>query len=160
MKFESGKMYLIEERVPLRTHQLLRKELAVGRPTLYFSKHSPNQIMGQFSNLQESLTTKWLSPRPDFQCVPPMNLKMFEKYLYEFLEKNENGIVVLNGMDVLEMWNGFKPVLDVIKKARERINGNIDSNFIISLDPKNHYDKQLEELERATDEVVVSNVEA
>jgi hypothetical protein len=160
MKFESGKMYLIEERVPLRTHQLLRKELANGRPTLYISKHSPNQVMGQFVKNHEQLTTMWLSPRTNDDCIPPMNLKLFEKYLFEFLEKNEDGLIVLNGMDVLEKWNGFKPVLSVIKNAQRRVKGSSRSNFIISLDPKDHYDKQLLELEHVSDEVVFSNVVA
>ena len=160
MKLDNGKMYLIEERVPLRTHQLLRKELARGRPALYISKHSPNQLHSQFSNLHEPLTTKWLSPRPDGDCIPPMNLKLFEEYLHKFLQENEYGLVVLNGLDVLEMWNGFKPVLKVIKKTQERISGSCCNSFIISLDPKNHYDKQLLELEGVSDEVVVSNSEA
>lgn len=160
MKFENGKMYLIEERVPLRTHQYLRKELARGRPSLYISKHSSNQLMSQFTNRDEPLTTKWLSPRPDMDCIPPMNLEMFEKYVQTFLEENADGLVVLNGLDVLEMWNGFKPVLNVIKKTQETVNGNNGSNFIISLDPKNHYDRQLAALEKVSDEVVISNVEA
>ncbi len=160
MKLDNGKMYLIEERVPLRTHQLLRKELARGRPALYISKHSPNQIKGQFTNLHEPLTTKWLSPRPDEECIPPMNLRMFENYLEKFLRENENGIVVLNGLDVLEMWNGFKPVLKILKRTHNQVSDGCGHNFIISLDPKNHYDKQLAELEAISDEVVVSNVEA
>lgn len=160
MKVESGKMYLIEERVPLRTHQLLRKELANGRPTLYVSKHSPNQVRGQFVNNQEQLTTMWLSPRTNDDCIPPMNLKVFENYLNEFLEKNHDGLVVLNGMDVLEKWNGFKPVMGVIKNTQKRVSGRSNRNFIISLDPKNHYDKQLLELEHVSDEVVFSNVVA
>ncbi|HSV41825.1 MAG TPA: DUF835 domain-containing protein [Methanomassiliicoccales archaeon] len=160
MKFENGKMYLIEERVPLRTHQLLRKELARGRPSLYISKHSSNQLMNQFTNRDEPLTTKWLSPRPNTDCIPPMNLDMFERYVHAFLEENVDGLVVLNGLDVLEMWNGFKPVLNVIKKAQERVSGSCCSNFVISLDPKDHYDNQLAALERISDEVVISNVEA
>jgi hypothetical protein len=157
MDFKKGKMYLIEERVPLRTHQFLRKELAKGRPTLYISKHSNAQLMNQFTNLQEPLTTKWLSPRPTDDCIPPMNLQVFEEYLHRFLIENENGIVVLNGVDVLEMWNGFKPVLNAIKKARDDVGDHNASNFIISLDPKSHYDKQLAQLEKVSDEVIFSN---
>jgi hypothetical protein len=89
-----------------------------------------------------------------------MNLKMFERYLEQFLKENENGIVVLNGLDVLEMWNGFRPVLNILKRAHATVNDGCCHNFIISLDPKNHYDKQLAELEAISDEVVVSNVEA
>ncbi|OPY31770.1 MAG: hypothetical protein A4E32_01372 [Methanomassiliicoccales archaeon PtaU1.Bin124] len=159
MKFENGKMYLIEERVPLRTHQILRKELARGRPTLYISKHSPSLIATQFGDLKEPMTTKWLSPRAGGDCIPPMNLNMFEGYLEQFLMENEDGIVVLNGLDVLEMWNGFKPVLNIIKRTRKKMGAN-SYNFIISLDPKDHYDKQLAELERFSDEVLVSSAEA
>jgi len=160
MKFENGKMYLIEERVPLRAHQILRKELARGRPALYISKHSPNLIATQFINLQEPLTTKWLSPRPEENCIPPMNLAMFEKYLEEFITKNEDGIVVLNGLDVLEKWNGFSPVFKIIKRAQERVSGSCCKNIIISLDPKSHFDKQLAALENISDEVLVSQAEA
>jgi len=159
MDIKNGKLYLIEERVPLKTHLYLRKELAKGRPTLYISKHSPDQLMTQFEDLNEPLTAKWLSPRVDEDCIPPMNLKMFEHYLHKFISENEDGIVVLNGLDVLEMWNGYRPVLDIIKKVKAQLEEN-SGNLIISLDPKNHFDKQLAELEKISYDVIVPNVEA
>lgn len=157
MKISSGKLYLIEERVPLRTHQLLRKELARGRAALYISKHSPSQLGTQFSLDTDPLETKWLTPRPESSCIPPMNLQMFEDNVREFLKANENGIVVLNGVDVLEMWNGNRPVLDVIKKLQSSMKAG-EGNFIISLDPKNHYRTSLNALEKASDEVVYPSV--
>jgi hypothetical protein len=157
MKISSGKLYLIEERVPLRTHQLLRKELARGRAALYISKHSPSQLGTQFSLDTDPLETKWLTPRPESSCIPPMNLQMFEDNIKEFLKANENGIVVLNGVDVLEMWNGTRPVLDVIKKLQRSMKTG-EGNFIISLDPKNHYRTSLNALEKASDEVVYPTV--
>ena len=157
MKISSGKLYLIEERVPLRTHQLLRKELARGRAALYISKHSPSQLGTQFSLDSDPLQTKWLTPRPESSCIPPMNLVKFEENVKEFLKQNHDGIVVLNGVDVLEMWNGSRPVLDVIKKVQKEMNAS-EANFIISLDPKNHYQTSLHALEKASDEVVYPTV--
>jgi len=157
VKISSGKLYLIEERVPLRTHQLLRKELARGRAALYISKHSPSQLGTQFSLDSDPLQTKWLTPRPESSCIPPMNLVKFEENVKEFLKQNHDGIVVLNGVDVLEMWNGSRPVLDVIKKVQKEMNAS-EANFIISLDPKNHYQTSLHALEKASDEVVYPTV--
>ena len=157
MRISSGKLYLIEERVPLRTHQLLRKELARGRAALYISKHSPSQLGTQFSLDSDPLQTKWLTPRPESSCIPPMNLVKFEENVKEFLKQNHDGIVVLNGVDVLEMWNGSRPVLDVIKKVQKEMNAS-EANFIISLDPKNHYQTSLHALEKASDEVVYPTV--
>jgi len=158
MKITTGRVYLFEERVPLRTHQILRKELAEGRDALYISKHSPNQLRSQFDFDPSLLRTLWLSPRPEESCIPPMNLEIFEDRVNEFLSENENGIIVLNGVDVLEMWNGFRPVLDAIRRAKMRVNSN-GTNLIISLDPKNHYRSNLTELEKSSDQVVSSYAE-
>jgi hypothetical protein len=159
MKITTGRVYLFEERVPLRAHQILRKELAGGRGALYISKHSSNQLRSQFDFDPSLLRTFWLSPRPEESCIPPMNLEIFEERVNEFLSENENGIIVLNGVDVLEMWNGFRPVLDAIRRTKSRVNSN-GTNLIISLDPKNHYQSNLTELEKSSDQVISSYAES
>jgi hypothetical protein len=149
----SGKLYLIEERVPLRTHQLLRKELARGRAGLYISKHSPGQLETQFvSDSDHVLQTQWLTPRPESSCIPPMNLPKFQESVKKFLRLNQDGIVVLNGLDVLERWNGHRPVLEMVKKVQKEIGA--EGNFIITLDPKSHHQTSLNALEMTSDEVV------
>ena len=96
-----------------------------------------------------------LAPDPTRIVSLLMNLQMFEKNINEFLQKNMDGIIVLNGLDVLEMWNGFRPVLDVIARTHEKINSD-GSNLIISLDPRSHYSKKLVKLEHISDEVISS----
>lgn len=154
-----GKLYLFEERVPLRTHQILRKELSSGRETLYISKHSPQQLRMQFDFNPAMLQTLWLSPRPEDDCIPPMNLEVFEERVSNFLNEYPHGIVALNGLDVLEMWNGFRPVLEVLRRTRAQVNAN-GTNFIISLDPKNLNQRTVCEMEKLSDIVVCSTPEA
>ena len=155
MRINSGKTYLFKERVPLRTHQVLRKELSRGRKTLYISKNAPELLRSQLNFDPEMLQTRWLSPRPDTNCIPPMNLAVFKKDIVEFIKQNKDGIVVLNGVDVLEMWNGFRPVLDVLESAHDDVEDN-GCNFIISLDPKNHYAKRVGKLEKMSDVIISS----
>jgi hypothetical protein len=159
LKIASGKFYLFEERVPLRTHQILRKELSKGRETLYISKHSPHQLRSQFNFEPSMLLTLWLSPRPEDNCIPPMNLRVFEERVSMFLADYPQGIVVLNGLDVLEMWNGFRPVLDVLRRARSQVSAN-GNNLFVSLDPKNMNQRTMAELEKLSDVVVCSTPEA
>ena len=155
MRISTGKMYLFIERVPLRTHQVLRKELSQGRKALYISKNSPNLLRTQLDFDPQLIQMKWLTPRPGQECIPPMNLAEFEKYVSRFLVENENGIIVLNGIEVLEKWNGFKPVLDVIRRTQEKVSCN-GNNFLISLDPKTQFSRNLSDLEKISDEVVSS----
>ena len=158
MDISSGKLYLIEERVPLRTHQLLRKELARGRASLYISKYSRCQLGTQFDLDSEPLETQWLTPRPEGSCIPPMNLQKFEESVKEFLRQNQDGIIVLNGVDVLEKWNGNRPVLEMIRKIHKEL--GVGGNFIISLDPKSHHQTSLDALEKVSDEVVYPAIKA
>lgn len=155
MKLSKGKFYLFEERVPLRTHQVLRKELDRGRRTLYISKNPPRLLRSQLDFDEDMLETMWLSTRPNPDCIPPMNLGMFEENIDVFLSRNKDGIIVLNGLDVLEMWNGFRPVLDVLSRTHQKVN-NDGSNLIISLDPRSHYPQKLIKLENISDEVISS----
>ncbi len=155
MPISNGKLYLFVERVPLRTHQVLRKELSQGRKALYISKNAPHMLRTQLNFDPQSLQMKWLNPRPGCDCIPPMNLPEFEKYIDTFLKENKDGIVVLNGVEVLEMWNGFRPVLEALKRAQEKVSSN-GSCMLISLDPKTQFSRNLNDLESISDEVVSS----
>ena len=158
MKISAGKLYLFEERVPLRAHQTLRKELSKGREALYISKNSPHQLRAQFTADGSMLLTLWLSPRPDEGCIPPMNLKAFERRVAEFLGAYPEGIVAINGLDVLEMWNGVRPVLDVMRRTRSKVSVNGNS-LIISMDPNNLSQRTVAELEKLSDMVIASSPE-
>ncbi|MCX6651549.1 MAG: DUF835 domain-containing protein [Methanomassiliicoccales archaeon] len=151
MTGKEGKLVMIKERVPLRTHEMLRRELKKGRKALYISKHSPRQLEMQFEQVKENMTAKWLMPRPEGDCIPPMNLQRFEESIVEFLNENEDSIVVLNGLDVLYMWNGIRPVIDSLKRARGSMGG---AEFFISLDPNEYSPSNVGALERISDEVV------
>ncbi|MFP4170112.1 MAG: DUF835 domain-containing protein [Methanomassiliicoccales archaeon] len=155
MDVSKGRLYLFKERVPLRTHQLVRKELSQGRKALYISKNAPELLRTQLTFDNGVLDTRWLSPRVETACIPPMNLEAFESAIIDFFSNNQGGIVVLNGLDVLEKWNGWRPVLEVLRRTEEYIEDH-GGNIIISLDPKSHYDLKLRKLEGISDEVVSS----
>ena len=151
MNDKEGKLVMIKERVPLRTHEMLRRELRKGRKALYISKNSPRQLQMQFEPVKKNMKAMWLSPRTEDDCIPPMSLERFEESIKEFLKENEFPIVVLNGVDVLYSWNGFRPVIDSLKRARGGL-GNAE--FFISLDPNEHNPGCVGALERISDEVV------
>jgi len=151
MNAKEGKLVMIKERVPLRTHEMLRRELRKGRKALYISKNPPRQLEVQLEPVKENMTALWLSPRPEEDCIPPMNLKSFEARITEFLKENESSIVVLNGVDVLCSWNGLRPVIESLKRARGRLG---KAELFISLDPSEQNPGYVGALERISDEVV------
>lgn len=152
----NGKTYLFVERVPLRTHQILRRELTRGKKVFYISKNAPHLLKTQLSFDDKKLIVRWLNPRPRSDCIPPMNLKIFEKHVESFIAENRSGIVVLNGLEILQMWNGFIPVIKTLKKLQGKMNQH-GISMMISLDPKTQFENHLIMLQRISDEVVSSN---
>jgi hypothetical protein len=155
MEIASGKLYLFIERVPLRTHCILRKELATGRKVMYISKNPPVILENQLTSDDGSLLLKWLTPRADKGCIPPMNLKLMEEEIGKFLDLNHDGIIVINGLEVLEMWNGFMPVVKMVERLKEKL-AEPDKAILISVDPKNLVTNNIGRLERVTDVVIAS----
>ncbi len=145
MEITKGTLYLFMERVPLKTHRVVREELSRGRKALYISKKAPNILRSQFEFDDSIFKTKWLSPRTREVCIPPMNLELFKKDIKDFIITNENGLVVINGLDVLEKWNGFYPVLQVLKMLGRELKDK-NNNIIISLNPASHFSNDLDKL--------------
>jgi hypothetical protein len=51
------------------------------------------------------------------------------------------------------MWNGFRPVLNMIKKTRSQTE---NGNLIITMDSKDYFDNHIKELRSISDEVVLA----
>jgi hypothetical protein len=155
MDIKNGMAYLFIERVPLRTHSILRKELSNGRKVMYVSKNPPVIVNGQLTSDEGQLDLKWLTPRTAEYCIPPMNLQMMEDEISKFLESNRDGMIVINGIEVLEMWNGFIPVVKMMERLKEKL-AEPDKAILVSLDPKNLQTNNLTRLEKVMDVVIAS----
>jgi hypothetical protein len=150
-----GRMYLFVERVPLKTHILLRKELAKGRRVLYITKNAPEMLRPQLGEEMEHVEVRWLTPRLGDGCLSPISLDALEESIAQFMEGNPDGIIVLNGLEVLEMWNGFSPVAACLRKAHAKLAEN-NNSLMVSVDPKNLWTASIAPLAKFSDEVIGS----
>lgn len=98
---------------------------------------------------------RWLTARAEESCIPPMNLEILEDTIVKFLETNKEGMIVINGLEVLEMWNGFMPIVKMVERLKLKL-VEPDKAILISLDPKNLVSNNLTRLERVSDVVVAS----
>jgi archaellum biogenesis ATPase FlaH len=65
----------------------------------------------------------------------------------EFIEKNEKGMILLDGLEYLISNNSFNPVLRFIRRLIDRIS-ETESLFLIALSPKAINEQELKLLER------------
>jgi hypothetical protein len=53
----------------------------------------------------------------------------------EFLKEDPHGVLALNGFDVLEMWIGIRPVLEVLKRAHTQVDAD-ENGKILSINTR------------------------
>lgn len=148
--------YLIKEQKPARCFEMFQKEVATERPGLIIARTSPIQIKDVYdigktqiiwltmsektddslppSSLGMDLADSELRSGPSDEYVEPSNLPFLFSLMANFLDGNENGLILMEGIEYLISHNSFSPVLRFIQKMNEKVNAR-SANLVISLNP-------------------------
>jgi hypothetical protein len=114
----------------------------------------PSACAAQSIRFRRGELADTLAERPNDDCIPPMNLEKMGSEIEQFLAENHNGIICLNGMEVLEMWNGLASVVTMLRKAQRSVRIT-DNTIVVSLDPKKLFWNDISSLKRISDDVVM-----
>lgn len=146
-------VYLFEEEKAFNTNIAVRKELKNGRRILYISKTPIGVLKEQFNDENNLIHLKSLSPRPESDCVSPMNTEALKDTVQRFIDDGSDGIIVISGIEVMEKWMSFNRIKSIIEEIRElALNNNY--SVIITQNPLTINPHKLLILESLADEIV------
>lgn len=146
-------VYLFEEEKAFNTNIAVRKELKNGRRILYISKTPIGVLKEQFDDENNLIDLRSLSPRPESDCISPMNTEALKYTIQKFIDENSDGIIVLNGIDVMEKWMSFNTIKSIIEEVKELALSN-NHSVIITQNPLAINSQKLLILESLADEIV------
>lgn len=146
-------VYLFEEEKAFNTNIAVRKELKNGRKILYISKTPIGVLKEQFDDENDLIDLRSLSPRPESDCISPMNAEALKCTVQKFIDENSDGVIVINGIDVMEKWMSFKIIKSIIEEVRELALSN-NHSVIITQNPLTINSQKLLILESLADEIV------
>jgi hypothetical protein len=146
-QFEEGFSYLIEEERANICFNILSQFVEVGFSGLCICRTNPAIIRRKY-DLDEKSTVLWLTDRDTAKeaTISP-SLESMIYVAEEFIEKNEKGMILLDGLEYLISNNSFNPVLRFIRRLIDRIS-ETESLFLIALSPKAINEQELKLLER------------
>ncbi len=122
-----GWSYVVREERPDKSFALFTKLLSSGGKGLCISRTHPEQLKQKYGFEAQSL---WLTKTEsangsvtegEFEYVSPNNLARLASAVRDFLAKNENGAVIIEGLEYLNTQNDFKSVLKFVQLINEQV---------------------------------------
>lgn len=130
---KSGGSYLIKEEKPVKSFRIFNKMVSTGSKGFCITRTHPNMVQNTYQ--LEDVPMKWLtSGEPDENTLAPTLLSEVSTVITNYIQKNSNSVILLEGIEYLIDHNDFKSVLKLVHSINDAIMRS-DSVFLITLDP-------------------------
>lgn len=129
---EKGTGYLIMEDNPEFSYSLFSELLSEGHEGMCITRTFPDKIKEKYG--LKSTPILWLSRAQDKNSVLPTNLGAILHNSKDFIRKNKNSVVLLDGLEYLVVHNDFSKVLKLIHGLNEVVALN-QALLLIPLNP-------------------------
>jgi hypothetical protein len=154
-KFEDGFSYLIEENRADVCFRILSNFASKGYKGLCICRLNPAIIKRKYKLKDEESTVLWLTDRDTSkEATISASLESMIYVAEEFLDKNDKGIILLDGLEYLISNNSFNPVLRFIRRLIDKISETV-SIMIIGVSPRAINEQELKLLERELNPVII-----
>jgi hypothetical protein len=131
---EQGVTYLIKEAKPDNSLKIFTALVRNGAKGFCITRVHPKRIRKRFELGDTPILWITTSEVPDEKCVHPSDLAKLNMAINETLKKQEDMVLLLEGIEYLVTYNGFDSILRFVQVINDRIMVS-KSRFIITLDP-------------------------
>lgn len=140
-----GISYLVKEQKPDRSFDIFVDQVTHNIPGLCITRQYPATVRQEWG--LEKTPIIWLSNQLGKVYVNPSNIGILGDTIIRFIEKTDDSVVMIDGIEFLIVNNGFDKVLKMIHRVTEVVM-EYRSRLIISIDPRALDTRELALLER------------
>jgi len=142
---EPGYMYMLMSGETETSFRIFQDLVKHGHPGLCVTRILPDTVRKAYS--LEKTPILWLTTNkiPDQHCVMPTNIVDLSSAIINFMERTQDGVVLLDGIEYLITQNNFRSILNLMQLLNDKIMLN-KSMIIVPLDPEIIDPKELHQL--------------
>ena len=123
---------MIFENKPSAAIKLFNILLEKGKKGIIITRNHPDKIIGAFP--KKNIDMYWLSTEDIDYVIHPWDINSLFKVVKNFIAKNDQGIILLNGLEYLSTYNTDTTLFNLIS-SMSRLVSNSKAKFFISIDP-------------------------
>ena len=135
----------MKEQKPDRSFDIFVDQVTHNIPGLCITRQYPATVRQEWG--LEKTPIIWLSNQLGKVYVNPSNIGILGDTIIRFIEKTDDSVVMIDGIEFLIVNNGFDKVLKMIHRVTEVVM-EYRSRLIISIDPRALDTRELALLER------------
>lgn len=148
-----GTFFLVEERTPEFAYEMFNSSVADGKPGLVITRDLPLDIRRKYSLLDVPMV--WLTHLVGNDHINPTSIGLLLSRITSFIDRNQQGIVLLDGVEYLISQNSYDRILQFIHQVRDMVLVG-GGTMIMPLDTRVLEEKQLALLERNLEVIMPS----
>jgi hypothetical protein len=146
VELDVGVTYLIPAEKPEKATGLFMREMKKGVKGLYITRSNPVHVKKKYD--LSGAKVCWLtSVRASEDILSVSGLQELSILISNFIDENNNSIILLDGIEYLVSNNDFPIVLRLVQQIRDKVSTS-ESTMLIPLNPNALDGKQLTLLER------------
>lgn len=124
-------MVFVDERRPERSLSLFLNMKESGKKALLIARNEPG---GMASDEElEDVECHRLLLRETEDSIRPSDLEAIERIITSFFERNGGGVALLDGLEMLTLFNDFSKVTELLNKAQAAADG-CGGSIVIPID--------------------------
>lgn len=150
-----GNVYLVEERRPKASYELLEHALSSGSAGLVITRDFPKKLLSEKE--LDSCKIVWLTNLVGEGRVNPTAIGILMSQVRAFIESQKRTAVIIDGLEYLVSLNTYDRMLQFMHQLRDLVVTN-DCILIVPVDPRTMSEREMALLERSM-EVVVPRTE-
>ncbi len=127
---DSAECYIVAEKKPKKSFDIFVDLVTHGIPGFAVSREHPEKLRRRHNLVKTPLL--WLSRSETKNAVNPDDLSKLSYIIEDFVRKNEESVIVLDGVEYLITQTGFVPILKFLQQLRDIIVRN-NSRLVIPL---------------------------
>jgi hypothetical protein len=155
-RFEDSFSYLIEESRANLCFKIIAEFINKNYKGLCICRTNPNIIKKKYELTDDVNTLLWLTDRDSSkEATISASLESMIYVVEEFIDKSEQSIILLDGLEYLISNNSFNPVLRFIRRLIDKIS-ETTSILLIAVSPKAINEQELKLLERELNPVFLT----
>lgn len=154
-RLERGVNYIVREKKPEESFEIFADLIFHGIKGLCITRMNPDVVRKKFG-IEKSIPIYWLSKIESEYSLEPTNVRLMVNTIEKFVNENQFGVVLLDGLEYLISFNDFTTLVKVVEDVCEIVSAK-KSNFILPINPSTFDEKEMARLERNMEILVVSS---
>lgn len=150
-----GNVYLVEERRPRASFELLEHALSAGYSGMVVTRDFPKRLMAEKD--LDSCRILWLTNLVGDGRINPTAIGILMSQMRAFIEGQKKTAILIDGLEYLVSLNTYDRMLQFMHQLRDLVVTN-DCVMVVPVDPRTMSEREMALLERNL-EVVVPRAE-